>query len=1119
MCLLSKSSKEGYGFVEHKQIEYFRSVQESWDVFENPNAPDFMQTTEDDMTGKGKGVIALWNIRGLNLASRRKKVKRLIIENGLCMCTIVETKVCKGKLRKFCKEIFGSWNWSQIMRFVLEFFDQVIHGRFYHVESKKKVFCSMVYAANDVVVRRLLWDQLREFGSLVKKEAWLILGDFNVSSNPADSSRGSSKITRGMLDFRECVHDIEVEDISYSGLQFTWTQKPLAMEGNKGLLKKIDRVLGNLGLLDDFPSVHASFLPFGVSDHSPAIVSFLNLSSFKPKPFKFCNHLAYCKGFLPLVSDAWALNVAGCTMFSLVSKLKVVKKGVRKLNSTDGNVFDNVKNLRDALGRIQTDCDADPENGELRDEGDIYLKALKDALCDEEKFLRQKAKIHWLKEGDANTAYFHSVVKCRVNRGRIEEVENMEGQKNFGAEVPNQFVVHFKKKLTQIQADEMVRPIDDKEIMEALFGIDDLKAPGPDGFSSRFFKKSWPIIGSEFCEAINQFFSNGKLLKEVNATVISLCISKVLVNRLKNYLDVLVDKNQSAFIPNRQICDNVLLAQELMRGYHRQRELGDVLLKGIQKLMIHVLLLLSFTIRVKGEHHRFFQRMRGIRQGDPLSPYLFTLVMEEGFKFHPRCEKIGLTHLCFANDLLMFCVGDASSVRVLKDALFEFGGVSGLKPSLEKSTCFLGNEILEILPFKLGSLPVRYLDVPLISTKLFHKDCLVLIDKVRKRVLDWKNKWLSFAGRLQLINSVLASIRSFLWSSGEAVKGKAKVAWKVVCLPREKGGLGVRDLRKWNKVLLTKLKGRCFWDVGAVFDASWFWIKVVRFREMYRHQIWHVLGDGRSTFLWTDNWHSIGPLYSLFSKRDVYMAGLDWNMKVCDLVVDGLWMWPPNIWSKAGHLLQLFQPVLKDGVSDKVLWKNSEGSLVDCVVNNVWKDMYFDQPAASWSKLIWFSQGIPRHVFFLWLAAKERLRTFDRLAEWNISVDRSCLLCIGGVESHSHLFIECPYSKALWRYLEGVLGIYNLIMGMGGTINSWADLILVLSNFKYGRSIWSVVHRLVFAAGVYFLWQETNKRKHGEAHRSVYVLARQILELIKMTLMGLKIKIMLRLGGLLASGT
>ncbi|KAJ9535294.1 hypothetical protein OSB04_un001606 [Centaurea solstitialis] len=1202
--------------------------------------------------------FAIWNIRGLNLASKRKEVKRIICENGLCMCAIVETKVCKGNLRKFCKDIFGNWDWvsnnsvcvgrTRIIvgwdsnKVKMEFFDfsnQVIHGRFFHIDSKKKFFCSLVYAANDVVQRRCLWDQLRKFKHLVNGDAWVVLGDFNVGLDPGDSSRGSSTITRGMSDFRDCVCDIEVEDIRQSGLMFTWVQKPMSDGGSNGLLKKLDRVLGNLKFVGDFPSAYANFLPYGLSDHSPAVVTLQGLCVFKPKPFKFSNHLADKSGFVPLVLRAWCSNVVGCSMFSVVSKLKKVKKDLRKLNVEVGNVFDKVKNFRKELENSQIDIDIEPENGDLRLDGAVYLKALKEALVDEEKVLRQRSKVQWLREGDANTSYFHSVVKSRTNKARIDEVADIEGNRFFGEAVPDQFVKHFKsilgssdivqpifdpdslflKKLSKGQSEAMIRPVEDKEIKDALFDIDDIKAPGPDGFSSCFFKKSWHVIGAEVCDAIKEFFYNGKLLGEVNATVIALvpksqspssvadyrpiaccnvlykCISKILVNRIKDSLSFLVDPNQSAFIPNRQICDNVLLAQELMRGYHRQRgvrrcafkvdiqkaydtvnwEFLECILKnfGFHPCMVAWIMKCvssaSFTIRVNGDHFGFFPGKRGIRQGDPLSPYLFTLVMEiltlivkrevrscEEFKFHPRCEKIGLTHLCFADDLLMFCYGNVESVMVLKNALLKFGEFSGLKPSMGKSTAFLGNvvglnrvEILKVLPFKLGSLPVRYLGVPLISTRLYHKDCLGLIEKVKKRVLDWKNKWLSFAGRLQLINSVLSSIsvywaslfllpvsvvkeierllRSFLWSSGEAIKGKAKVKWGNVCLPREKGGLGVRSLRVWNRTLLAKqvwkiidnndslwvkwiheyrLKGKNFWEVGNVFDASWFWRKAVMIRNQFRDQIVHLIGDGKGTSLWFDNWHSVGPLSNFVTRREIYMAGLSLDLKVNDIVVDGLWMWPAILWSKHGSLLQQYAPVLKPNVRDKVQWKCKNGKYVDFSVSAVWSDVFVAKEDVNWYNLVWFSQGIPRHAFFLWLAIKERLRTMDRLVNWRIKDVNACVLCSEGLESHSHLFVDCVYSKEVWNCLEGVSGVYNLIQRMEGVPNKWHELIVELSRVKAGNSIWSVIHRLVFAAVVYFIWQERNNRLHSDACRPAVKLARQIFELIQMKLVGLKVK-------------
>ncbi|KAJ9561158.1 hypothetical protein OSB04_006318 [Centaurea solstitialis] len=1150
------------------------------------------------------------------------------MENKLDVCAIIETKVCESKLKGVCDEIFGNWGWitnisacegrariivgwnlATVKMEFSAFFGQVVHGSILHFDSMKKLHCSFVYAANDVSNRLILWDQLLLHKNFVKSEPWCVLGDFNVALNPCDSSSGSSMVTKAMNDFRDCVNSAELEDINQMGLWYTWIQKPLSDGTLKGLLKKIDRVMGNLAFLDSFPNALVSFLPYGLSDHSPAVLSVNQVcsSKLKPKPFKFNNYLCGNPDFLPLVANAWKSYVRGCWMFSVVTKLKAIKKDLRVLKLKHGNVFDKVKKFRVEVDRVQSNIDLDPDNGEIRMEGAVYLKALKDALVDEESFLRQRAKIQWLKEGDANTTYFHSVVKSKCNKGRIDEIEDLEGNRVVGAAVADLFVEHFKKilgssevvdgisdpfsffvkKLSLQQAEFMIRPFSDDEIKAAIFDTDDIKSPGPDGFSSKFYKKSWPIIGFEICLAVKEFFENGKLLGEVNATVIALvpksqspknvaefrpiaccnvlykCISKLLVGRIKEFLGVLVDPNQSAFIPNRQISDNVLLAQELMRGYHRQRGtrrcafkvdiqkaydtvnwnfLEEILKRfGFHPCMICWIMKCvrsaSFTIRVNGDHHGFFQGMRGIRQGDPLSPYLFTLVMEvltllvrrkvmesDQFRYHPKCEKIGLTHLCFADDLLMFCYGDLNSVTVLKNALLEFSRVSGLKPSLEKSTSFLGNvvgrnreEILNILPFKLGSLPVRYLGVPLLSNKLFHKDCLALIDKVKRRILDWKNKWLSFAGRLQLINSVLSSIsvywasmfllpisvvneirkllRTFLWSSGEDIRGKAKVSWSCVCLPREK---------RW--IHEYRLKGRSFWDVGVGFDSSWFWRKAIRIRCLFRNQIVHVIGDGKDTSLWFDSWHPVGPLSQFISKREIYMARMDLDLKVCDVVSDGSWLWPVEVWYKHGNILQQFMPSLNSNVKDKIQWKGRDGSFSDFRVAAVWKDRFMDLVNVDWHKLVWYSQGIPRHAFVLWLAIKEKLRTLDRLVAWKVRDDNICVLCHDGAESHSHLFVDCPYSKEVWIHLEGFYGVYTLIQRMEGRVNGWSDLIRELSNVKAGNSIWSVIHRLIFAAVVYFIWQERNVRMHGGNDRSVVCLAKQIIDLVKMKLLGLRVK-------------
>ncbi|GJR80291.1 putative reverse transcriptase domain, reverse transcriptase zinc-binding domain protein [Tanacetum coccineum] len=176
-----------------------------------------------------------------------------------------------------------------------------------------------------------------------------------------------------------------------------------------------------------------------------------------------------------------------------------------------------------------------------------------------------------------------------------------------------------------------------------------------------------------------------------------------------------------------------------------------------------MLLVLVFLAAIQGK--------RGSRQGDPLSPYLFTLVMEvltlilqrrvrdsDEFQYHHLCEQQRIINLCFADDFFLFARGHPTSVSVIMDALDEFKQVSGLVPSIPKSTAIFCNvpnaikaSILNSMPFAEGTLSVRYLGVPLISSRRLYRDCKILVEKLESRVNDRRNKFLSLAGRLQLI--------------------------------------------------------------------------------------------------------------------------------------------------------------------------------------------------------------------------------------------------------------------------------------------------------------------------------------------------------------------------------
>ncbi|GJW91017.1 putative RNA-directed DNA polymerase, partial [Tanacetum coccineum] len=463
-------------------------------------------------------------------------------------------------------------------------------------------------------------------------------------------------------------------------------------------------------------------------------------------------------------------------------------------------------------------------------------------------------------------------------RSRIEVILNADNVEISGPNVPNVFVQHYEKFLgTDMACDELnCDGLFHKQVSEQSCSIMD-----------RF--------GDQNSHAVHDFFINGQLLKEINHTFIALipkvstphrindyrpisccnviykCISKILTNRIIEGIKEVVSDNQSAFVPGRRISDNILLTQELMYAYHR--DIGpprcafkiniqkaydtvdwhfmDVILKRfgfpplINKWIMACVSSTSFLIGVNGDIHGFFKGKRGLRKGDPLSPFLFTLVMEvltlvlrrrvrdsDSFRFHKHCEELQLINVCFADDLFIFARGDVNSARVIRDSLEEFTRVSGLVPSLPKSTTFFCNvanhvkpSILHTMPFSEGKLSVIYLGVPLIPTRLFNRDCMFLVEKARNRIVDWKNKSLSFAGRLQLCSSVISSMhvywasvlmiptgilldieqlmRGFLWCNGDLKRGKAKVAWNTICLPKCEGGLGIRSLEVFNIALMT----------------------------------------------------------------------------------------------------------------------------------------------------------------------------------------------------------------------------------------------------------------------------------------------------------------------------
>ncbi|GKD84496.1 hypothetical protein Tco_1355650 [Tanacetum coccineum] len=118
---------------------------------------------------------------------------------------------------------------------------------------------------------------------------------------------------------------------------------------------------------------------------------------------------------------------------------------------------------------------------------------------------------------------------------------------------------------------------------------------------------------------------------------------------------------------------------------------------------------------------------------------------------------MGITHLCFADDLMLLCHADMIFTSILRRALDEFSLSYGLYPSIAKSTIYFGNvpnevkcKILMVMPFNKRELPAKYLRVPLVCRRLSKVEYKCLVDYVKKKINDWRNKYMSYAGRTNI---------------------------------------------------------------------------------------------------------------------------------------------------------------------------------------------------------------------------------------------------------------------------------------------------------------------------------------------------------------------------------
>ncbi|KAK3226139.1 hypothetical protein Dsin_006001 [Dipteronia sinensis] len=503
-----------------------------------------------------------------------------------------------------------------------------------------------------------------------------------------------------------------------------------------------------------------------------------------------------------------------------------------------------------------------------------------------------------------------------------------------------------------------------EEVRTTVFAMNPIKAPGSDGLPAIFYQHYWQLVGSNIVEACLNILNEGATVEGLNNTVIclipknqnpkkmadfrpiSLCnviykiIAKVITSRFRLALGDVISENQCAFVPGRLISDNTIVGFEcLHRLKRRRRKKGSMAIKSDMSkafdrvewiflesmigklgfsskwvgLIMRYISSVTYSVLINGEVCGNIIPTRGLRQGDPLSFFIF-LICAEGLTslLHQaqirgdisgfQCSRGGLviTHLFFADDSLIFTKANEKNCVSIKEILAVYWRASGQAINFAKSAMCIshsfsvleGQALVSRVGIKLVECHKNYLGLPCFTGRSKRKIFASIVDRVWGKIKRWGEKN-AFCGRKRDSSQNGDSGNLVLCHEHVPItSGLNQGNSQHLCKPKSEGGLGFQDLEISNRALLAKqcwrllknldsLAGRvlksCYYKEGSILDAtlkangSYVWNSLIWGKGLLEAGVRSRVGDGKSLYIYRDKWLPMPTTFKITSlpKMDV----------------------------------------------------------------------------------------------------------------------------------------------------------------------------------------------------------------------------------------------------------